>query len=102
MFTVASDTCKCMKILKGYIMSVKRKSKNHSQYYCQGMGKRKTMMQCTTQKTKDRATRYPLITKKKLKRVGSSCSICDTRHVTLVTDPLQKYGHMIKKIHAKV
>ena len=89
MFTVALDTCKCMEILKGYIMSVKRKSKNYSQYYG------------TTQKTKDRATRCPLITKK-LKRLGSSCSICDTRHVTLITDPLTKYGHMIKKIHAKV
>ena len=64
-------------------------------------GKRQTMMQCTTQKTKDRATQYPLITRK-LKRVNSSCSICDTRHITLVTDPLKKYGHMIKKIiHAE-
>ena len=45
-------------------------------------------IQNTKQKTKDRATRTPPKTGGKLKcsgRVGSSCSKCGTRRVTLLT-----------------
>jgi hypothetical protein len=39
-FSVALSTCKkSLKILKGSIMSVKRKAKNYRQYYGQGRGK---------------------------------------------------------------
>jgi len=48
-------------------------------------------LQNTTQKTKDRETRTPLKTGGELwcsGRVGSSCSSCGTRRVTLVTNPV--------------
>ena len=47
-----------------------------------------------TYKTKDRVTRTPLKTGGELRcsgRVSSSCSICATRHATLVTNSMISY-----------
>ena len=51
----------------------------------------KNDLQNTTQKSEDRTTRTPLKTGVEIRcygRVGSSCSMCGTSRVTLITNPV--------------
>ena len=80
-------------IPKGEIRS--RNSKRVKKYNGQKKKDKKTYndLQNTTHITKDAAIRTPLKTGDELKctrRVSSSCSMCDTRRVTLVTNTYGK------------
>jgi hypothetical protein len=82
-----------LKIPKGWSAAVNLRRADNAMVKRKNKKRTNNNLQNITQKTNDHATRNPLKTAYELRssgRVSSSCSICDTRRVTLVAKPGDK------------